>query len=186
MKRVAIFASGSGSNAMALLKKASGLSNVEVPILICNNLDAPIISKARTLTSVVCIPHNGMSRLEHEEKIKTYLNEYKIQFVFLAGYMRVLSPDFINSRPQKSIVNIHPSLLPDFPGVNGYKDAFESDAKISGITIHYVDEGIDTGPIIEQREFSKLEGDKLEDFVERGKSIENVFYPEVFEKILSE
>jgi phosphoribosylglycinamide formyltransferase-1 len=101
----------------------------------------------------------------------------------LAGFMRLLGPHFLKTY-HKKIVNIHPSLLPLFPGVDGYGDAFKAEVTESGCTIHFVDEGIDTGDIIAQTKFPKIRGETFEEFKERGLAIENNFYPEVIEKLL--
>ena len=188
--QMAILSSGTGSNALALLDRAKKLQDrCRVATLICDQPNAPVLKTAPSYAvDCVLIPKQIQNQSQHEEKILSVLKDKKIDWIFLAGYMRVLSPHFIKNfcMPDEAtsrIVNIHPSLLPQFPGIKAYEKAFAANINPHGITVHFVDEGIDTGPIIAQEKFPRLPSDTLDDFIERGKSVEHSLYPEVFEKI---
>ena len=123
-------------------------------------------------------------RLEHERRINEALVSYDIEMVVLSGYMRILTPSFV-SRWKGRLVNIHPSLLPAFPGAHAQRDAIDSGAKKTGCTVHFVDEGVDTGAIIQQREVPILPGDTVETLTERIKHEEHKLYPNVLDDISS-
>mgnify|MGYP000102733130 CR=1 FL=1 len=178
--KTAIFASLSGSIAEQMYLKAKQQSTMELPLLITNNTRAPFIERMKKYDEKVHIFNKSK---DQEQLIIKFLQAHKIELIFLAGYMQILSPKFIDSY-QRKIVNIHPSLLPKFKGAHGYRDSFNSKDNFGGITIHYVDEGIDTGPIISQVCFSKEITDSLEIFTRRGKEIEKIFYPQVFEHLV--
>ncbi|HSF40489.1 MAG TPA: phosphoribosylglycinamide formyltransferase, partial [Thermoanaerobaculia bacterium] len=150
---IGILLSGRGSNFLAL---HAAIERGEVPariVLVLSNLaDAPGIGAARELgLPAVAVPHKGEpSRRAHEEKVIAALREAGAEWVCLAGYMRLLSPDFVAAFPRR-MVNIHPSLLPAFPGLDAQAQALAHGVKISGCTVHLVDEGLDSGPIVVQR-----------------------------------
>ena len=190
-KRFAIFASGVGSNATNLISFArENADKLSVAVLIADREDAPVITSAKNLgVPVEVIPFTGNKKI-HEEKILTTLKKYNISWVALAGYMRILSRDFLTNFYDKEsgknrVLNIHPSLLPNFPGKDGYGDAFKSGVPVSGVTVHFVDCGIDAGPILLQRSFERYPSDTLEDFISRGKKIEHDIYREAI-KLVSE
>ncbi len=192
---IAIFASGNGSNAKALLEHSKKLSDkVQVAVLICDNYGAGVLDIAKSFgIKAVCIPFESANsyqeaKIVHEEKILYEVGRHKVEWIFLAGYMRILSKNFIDrfhdSHLQRSrIVNIHPSLLPRFPGKSAYEDCFEAQDKMAGITIHFVDEGIDSGTIITQQTFKRYDDDTFEHFKRRGLAIEHQLYPQVLEQI---
>jgi phosphoribosylglycinamide formyltransferase-1 len=144
--RFAILASGRGSNAEALMDAfASGFIPAELALVFSNIPDAPVLDKAeRRGVLTVCIPHKGQSRAEHEERILDLLAEHAVDHVLLAGYMRILSPVFLR-RFRGTVLNIHPSLLPDFPGMHAAEQQWQAGVKVAGATVHRVDEGVDTG-----------------------------------------
>lgn len=183
MKRVVIFASGSGSNAQALIEKAKELrSNLEIVGVFSDKKEAYVLQRAKQNNIPAMAIEKTGSKVEHEEKIINILSEWKPDWIFLAGYMRILSAQFIEKYPNR-IINIHPSLLPEFPGRTGYEDAFHAGVKSSGVTIHYVDEGIDTGKHIIQESFPRYEEDSLEDFKKRGLQLEHKLYPHILEQV---
>lgn len=196
-KRFAIFASGVGSNALNLIAYARENTNkFSVEVLVTDKEDAPVVMEAIRLgvpVEVIPFISTGSPKLDkktHEEKILNSLKKYNISWIALAGYMRILSADFLANFYDKEIeknkvINIHPSLLPDFPGKDGYGDAFFSGVPVSGITIHFVDSGIDAGPIFLQKTFERYPSDTLEDFISRGKKIEHEIYREAI-KLLAE
>lgn len=183
---VAVLASGNGSNAENILRHAQQYKGkLSVPLVICNVPGAFVIQRTQSL-GVHCevIPRSG-AKDAHEREVLRVLKENKVEWVLLAGYMAILSPAFISAYRGR-IVNIHPSLLPQFPGKDGYGDAFKADVKESGVTLHYVDEGVDTGPVIGQKTFPRLPDDTLETFRARGLELEYQLYREFIDKLAAE
>ena len=167
--KLAVFASGSGTNFEAIAKK------IDVEILICDRL-CPAIERAKRLE----IPYH-ISKDENE--ILEILKKRDIQFIALAGYMRLIKNVLLNEYEGR-IINIHPSLLPSFPGMTGIKDAFEYGVKITGVTVHYVDSGIDTGRVIAQVPIPIEESDTLEILTEKIHKQEHKLYPKILKELL--
>lgn len=184
--RLAIFASGSGSNAEAIIKWAKESALAEVVCVISNKRGAKVHERARNhrIESLYLSKTSLVTKTEYENLLLEMLKEREIDWICLAGFMLILSPHFLAHYPQR-VINIHPSLLPLFPGKDGYGDAFRARVAKSGCTIHFVDEGVDTGMIIAQREIPLYSEDTLEQFKERGLAIENTFYPEVLEQLFA-
>jgi len=176
---IAVLVSGSGTNLQAIIDKAeNGWLPAAVTCVISNKKDAYGLVRAEQHN----IPSHfvdarGKSRQEHEKEIHEILKKYDVELVVLAGYMRLISP-YLVARYKNRIINIHPALLPSFPGTDGYGDAWKYGVKVSGCTIHFVDEGCDTGPIIVQRENPVMPDDTFETFRQRGLGIEHEAYPE--------
>ncbi|MGA2419590.1 MAG: phosphoribosylglycinamide formyltransferase [Candidatus Acidiferrum sp.] len=151
-KRIGVLLSGRGSNFEALADSmaAGRIPNAEIAIVVSNREGAPGIerAKARNIATKV-IPSKGLERETYDRQVVEVLNETKVDLVCLAGYMRLLSPYFVAAFPN-SILNIHPSLLPSFPGLESQKQALDYGAKFAGCTVHFVDENLDAGPIILQ------------------------------------
>jgi len=151
-KRIGVLLSGRGSNFEALAESvASGhIPNAEIPIVISNREGAPGIdrAKSRNIPARV-IPSKGLEREAYDRQVVAVLHEHNVDLVCLAGYMRLLSPFFVASFPNR-ILNIHPSLLPSFPGLESQRQALEYGVKFAGCTVHFVDENLDAGPIILQ------------------------------------
>ena len=164
MKKLGILLSGRGSNFLAIAEsiRAGRIANAEISVVISNRADAPGIVRARELgLKAVCVslksgPSRGMAREQHEAQVMAELERHKVDLICLAGYMRLLSPDFVRRFPQR-ILNIHPSLLPAFPGMGAQKQALAAGVKISGCTVHFVDDSLDGGPIVVQRAVPVLE-----------------------------
>jgi phosphoribosylglycinamide formyltransferase-1 len=151
--RLGILLSGRGSNFLAIAKniREGRLPGVEIAIVLSNIPDAPGIAAAQQLDLPTKIHvSKGRPRADHDRDMLATLNEHKVDYVILAGYMRLLSPDFIHAFPNR-ILNIHPSLLPAFPGLDAQTQAFDYGVKIAGCTVHFVDEHLDHGVIILQR-----------------------------------
>jgi phosphoribosylglycinamide formyltransferase 1 len=191
MIRIAVFASGAGTNALQLLATAQTLSRVQIKLVLVDRKDAPLLAQLKSdaftpVKTCVVVPDDSLRglerRAEHERQILAILAEHEIDFIFLAGYMRILSPHFV-SKFKARIVNIHPSLLPKFPGLNAYENAFASEEGTSGITVHLVDDGVDTGPVLAQESFERQPTDTLADFIARGKSIEWILYPQILRNL---
>lgn len=182
--RVALFASGSGTNARALLKESLALTALEIPLLVVDREDSPLLREIPEDYPKVEVAHvpvdarlqGGERRREHEFRIDAALLRHQIDWIFLAGYMRVLTPEFVR---RHSIINIHPSLLPKYPGLHAYKQAWNAGEQVFGITVHHVDEGVDTGKVIEQVRFEREPRESLEELIERGKRLEWALYGRV-------
>jgi len=194
-KRFAIFASGLGSNALNLISYArENADKFSIEVLVTDKENAPVIASAKQLgipVEVIPFISTGSAKADkknHEEKILSALSKYNISWVALAGYMRILSPQFLDkfydqNLQKNRVLNIHPSLLPDFPGKDGYGDAYSAGVPFSGVTVHFVDSGIDAGPIFLQRSFERNSSDSLEDFISRGKKIEREIYREAIKLV---
>lgn len=151
-KRIGVLLSGRGSNFEALADNVSAgrIPNAEVAVVISNREGAPGIEKARERgLAARVIPSKGLERETYDRQVVAALQEARVDLVCLAGYMRLLSPYFVASFPQR-ILNIHPSLLPSFPGLESQKQALEHGVKFAGCTVHFVDENLDAGPIVLQ------------------------------------
>ena len=160
-KRIGVLLSGRGSNLEALSESvaAGRIPNAEIAIVVSNREGAPGIQRAesrRIATRV--IPSKGLERETYDRQVAAVLNEHKVDLVCLAGYMRLLSPFFVAAFPNR-ILNIHPSLLPSFPGLESQRQALEYGVKFAGCTVHFVDENLDAGPIVLQAVVTVLDED---------------------------
>jgi phosphoribosylglycinamide formyltransferase-1 len=161
MKNLGILLSGRGSNfeAIATNIAAGKIPGARIVVVISNKADAGGLATAKRLgLTALAIPSKGVAREQHDRAVVATLKEHKVDLVCLAGYMRLLSPWFVRQFPQR-ILNIHPSLLPAFPGLEAQEQAFAYGVKVSGCTVHFVDEELDHGAIIVQRTVPVLEGD---------------------------
>jgi phosphoribosylglycinamide formyltransferase-1 len=150
-KRFAILASGRGSNAVALMEAFdSGFIPAILAAVLSNKADAPVLERARERgVAAEAVPGAGLTREAHEAALLTALASHGVEHLLLAGYMRVLSPYFL-SRWRGAVLNIHPALLPDFPGLHAAQRQWEAGRKVAGATVHFVDAGVDTGPTLLQ------------------------------------
>lgn len=179
-KRIAILISGRGSNMMALIDavRAETIPYAEVAVVISDKANAAGLLKARERgIETLVIERSGRPREEHDREIVTALKAKNVDLVCLAGYMRLLSSEFLSAFPRR-ILNIHPSLLPLFPGLDAQQQAIDHGAKLSGCTVHYVDETLDGGPVIAQREVAVHEDDTAESLAARILIEEHKLYPE--------
>ncbi|NDG85125.1 MAG: phosphoribosylglycinamide formyltransferase, partial [Proteobacteria bacterium] len=188
MIRGAVFASGTGTNAVRLFEKAEHLKNLILPVLVVDRPGAPVIETVRRrFPAVEILLVDEKTREAREETIISELRAKAIDWCFLAGFMRILSSAFLKAFKDPAgfnrVVNIHPSLLPAYPGMDAYERAFAAGEKTSGVTVHLVDEGIDTGPVLLQRAFMRVENETLESFIEKGKQLEWSLYPKVLEML---
>ncbi len=176
---VAVLISGSGSNLQAIIDQTeAGSLPIGICCVISNRADAFGLERARKHgIEAVCIPSKGKTREEHEHEIVVELAARGVELVVLAGYMRLLGHELLE-RYRGRVINIHPALLPSFPGAHGYEDAWDYGVKVSGCTVHFVDEGCDTGPIILQAVNPIEPEDTLETFRQRGLKIEHQALPE--------
>lgn len=178
MKRVAVLASGRGSNLAALLRAHADFSSYGVVLAVSNLEGSGALAVARAASvEAVCVPSRGLGREEHERALVALLTSRGVDLVCLAGYMRVLTPAFIEglSRP---ILNIHPSLLPAFPGMHAQRQALEAGVRWSGATVHFVDKGLDTGPIVLQEPVRVDSHDTEDTLSSRILETEHRLYPQ--------
>lgn len=177
--KIVVFASGRGSNFVNLVEKSGNLG-YRVVALIVDNSESYAIEEAKRLgiPYYVVVRHINESRSDHEKKIIDYLQTIPFNYIVLAGYMRILSSEFV-SRYKNRIINIHPSILPAFKGKDAIKDAFEYGVHVTGVTIHYVDEHVDSGKIISQDVVFIAEDDTLESLEKKVHALEHDMYPDV-------
>ena len=182
-QRAAIFASGTGSNFEAVMDK-SNLA-CDVVLLVCDKPEATVIEKAnRTgVPTYVFEPKKYASKEAYEQKLVEKLREEQIDWIFLAGYMRLVGPTLLQAFEGK-IINIHPSLLPAFPGKDAIGQAYRAGVQTTGVTVHYVDAGIDTGPIISQKEVPILPEDTEDTLKQRIQQVEHSLYPDVINQLI--
>lgn len=178
--KIAVLVSGSGTNLQSIIDRAeSGWLPVEITCVISDREKAYGLERARRHSiPAYFIDRKGYAlREEHEEAIMAILKKHDVELLVLAGYMRLITSRMIGPYRNR-IINIHPALLPSFPGTDGYGDAWRYGVKVSGCTVHFVDEGCDTGPIIMQGVNPIEEGESFESFHERGLKIEHQVLPE--------
>jgi phosphoribosylglycinamide formyltransferase-1 len=184
--KIAILISGRGSNMVSLLGAMSeGRLNAEAALVISNIESAPGLVKAQDRgVETLVISHRQRSREEHDRDIVSQLRRRNVSLVCLAGYMRLLSPHFVSAFENR-ILNIHPSLLPAFPGMDAQRQAIEHGVKFSGCTVHIVDEHLDHGPIVMQRVVEVFDEDTVETLSARILEHEHLIYPEAVARVLS-
>jgi len=185
MKNLGILLSGRGSNFAAIADNvASGALDATIAVVISNRADAPGIEWARRRgLDALIIPSKGRGREEHDREVAAALHEHKVELVCLAGYMRLLSPWFVRQFPNR-ILNIHPSLLPAFPGLEAQKQALDYGVKVSGCTVHFVDAELDHGAIILQKTVPVLDSDDEHTLAARILEQEHVAYTEAIRIVL--
>jgi phosphoribosylglycinamide formyltransferase 1 len=186
-QRLGILFSGRGSNFLAIARaiREDRLKGVEIAVVLSNVADAEGLAAAAELG----LPHQallskGRARADHDADVIACLRAHQVNLVCLAGYMRLLSPEFIAAFPNR-ILNIHPSLLPAFPGLDAQRQAFDYGVKIAGCTVHFVDEHLDHGVIILQRAIPVLEMDDAHSLAGRILAEEHLAYPEAIARVIS-
>jgi phosphoribosylglycinamide formyltransferase-1 len=185
-KRIGVLLSGRGSNFEALADSvaAGRIPNAEIAIVISNKPDARGLERAKARgIETRLIPSKGLEREAYDRQVAAVLREYKVDLICLAGYMRLLSPYFVAEFPQR-ILNIHPSLLPSFPGLESQKQALDYGVKVAGCTVHFVDENLDAGPIIVQAVVPVQDSDDEQALSERILKEEHRIYTEAVKIIL--
>ena len=181
-KNLCVFVSGSGTNLQAMID--ADISPAEIVLVFSNNPGAYALERARSKgIATEVISHKGYdSRESFEEDIIKTIEPYDIDLIALAGFMRILSPLFVRHYSNK-ILNIHPALLPSFPGIHAAKQALDYGVKFTGCTVHFVDEGVDTGPIIQQSVVEVFEDDTEDSLQERIQKEEYRIYPEAVKMV---
>jgi phosphoribosylglycinamide formyltransferase 1 len=185
--KLGILLSGRGSNFVAIADNiASGkLAGCQIAVVISNLADAPGLAAARERgLTAIAIEAKGRKRAEHDAEIVATLRAHDVDLICLAGYMRLLSPGFVQAFPQR-ILNIHPSLLPAFPGLDAQTQAFEYGVEVAGCTVHFVDEQLDHGVIVLQKTVPVLEGDDAHALAGRILEQEHVAYSEAIARVIS-
>jgi phosphoribosylglycinamide formyltransferase-1 len=185
--RLGILLSGRGSNFAAIAEsiRAGRLAGVEIAIVISNLAEAGGLATARVLGLPTAVfLSKGRKRAEHDAEVVACLRAHGVNMVCLAGYMRLLSPEFVAAFPNR-ILNIHPALLPSFPGLEAQRQAFDYGVKVAGCTVHFVDEHLDHGAIVLQRAIAVDESDDAHSLAERILAEEHLAYTEAIRRVLS-
>ena len=185
-KRIGVLLSGRGSNFEALADSVGGgrLPGAEIAVVVSNREGAPGIERAKVRgIAARVIPSKGLEREVYDRQVVAVLHEFKVDLVCLAGYMRLLSPFFVASFPNR-ILNIHPSLLPSFPGLESQRQALEYGVKFAGCTVHFVDENLDAGPIVLQATVPVRDDDTEETLSSRILAEEHRIYTEAVRIVL--
>ncbi|GIP22990.1 phosphoribosylglycinamide formyltransferase [Paenibacillus sp. J22TS3] len=180
--RIAVFASGQGTNFQALVDAAERgqLGGAEIALLVCDKPQAPVVGRAEKagVEQFLFQPKSYASREDYEREIAAELEKRGIDLIVLAGYMRLITSVLVEPYAGR-MINIHPSLLPSFPGVNAIGQAYDYGVKVTGATVHFVDGGTDTGPIIAQRTVEIYEGESIQSVEDRIHTVEKEVYPQV-------
>lgn len=193
MPKIVILASGSGSNAEAIIKYSQTHNTYQVAGVISDKKDALVLQRAKNLgvATQTVVKSKDEAKVQFEQRLVHAIQKYQPDWVVLAGFMKLLSKEFLQNFydervTQYKVLNIHPSLLPLFPGKEAYEQSFTSETREYGCTIHFVDEGMDTGKIIYQERLKKQEGEDFESFKARGLASENKTYPIILDKLFKE
>jgi phosphoribosylglycinamide formyltransferase-1 len=188
LPRIGVLISGRGSNLQALIDAvARGALKANLALVISNRADAEGLGRARRagIETAVIVPRDYPGRLAFDVALVEILRAKEIELVCLAGFMRLLGPEFCGAFPNR-VLNIHPSLLPAFPGVDAQRQAFEHGVKVSGATVHFVTPELDAGPIVEQTAVAVRDDDTVESLAARILEVEHAIYPAAVQRILHE
>lgn len=187
MKKIAVFASGNGSNfeAIAEAVEQGRIPDCEIALCVCDKPGAYVLNRARNHNIPTCEfnPKDFKKKSEYEGMLLQLLEQLEIDLICLAGYMRIVGKTLLEGY-ERRIINIHPALLPSFPGAHGIRDAFDYGVKVFGVTIHYVNETVDGGAIIDQRALH-YDGNDIDELETQIHRIEHQLYPEVIAKLLN-
>ncbi len=186
--RLGVLVSGRGTNLQAIIDWVEKESpNAKIALVISNKENAPALERCKrhNIQSIFLNPKSFENKVQFDQAMVTSLKENSIDLICLAGFMRILSPEFIQAFPKK-IINVHPSLLPAFPGLNAQKQALEYGVKLAGCTVHFVDEGVDTGPIICQASVPVFDDDTEETLSDRILTEEHKLYPKAIQSIMND
>ena len=187
MKRLGILLSGRGSNFLAIAEaiRLQRLRGAEIAVVLSNKEDAPGLASARELgIPALAVPSAGRKRAEHDAEMIARLRQHRVDLVCLAGYLRIISPAFVAAFPEQ-ILNVHPSLLPAFPGLEAQQQALDFGVKVAGCTVHFVDEHVDHGVIILQRAVPVKDNDTVATLSVRILEQEHQAYSEAIGRVLS-
>jgi len=181
--------SGSGTNAENIIRWSKTNDFFEVAVVVSDNDQAQGLERALShAVPALVVSTSGLNRHDHELKVVQVLKQHHVDWVCLCGYKRLVTETFLKNFPLKEtplfqVLNIHPALCPAYPGLHAYERAYDQGVKISGVTVHLVDSGMDTKPVILQEAFRRHDQDSLEEFIKRGMSLEYQLYPQALELI---
>jgi phosphoribosylglycinamide formyltransferase-1 len=187
LKRLGILLSGRGSNFLAIAEaiRQRRLNGVEIAVVLSNKADAQGLKIAGEMgLTAIAVPSAGRKRGDHDAEMIARLHHHKVDLVCLAGYMRILTPEFVRAFPDR-ILNVHPALLPSFPGLDAQAQALEYGVKVAGCTVHFVDEAVDHGAIVLQRTVPVHDDDTAESLSARILAQEHIAYPEAIARVVS-
>jgi phosphoribosylglycinamide formyltransferase-1 len=184
MARLAVFASGRGTNFVAIAGALAVAKRHAIEFLLCDRKGAPVLDRAQELgVPVVPVSYAGMTREAVEKKIVRHLERRRVDVVALAGYMKLLTPWFIHAF-KGPVINLHPSLLPKYPGMHAIEESFRSEDRDLGISVMRIDEGVDTGPVLLQKSFLRTGAESLEEVEARIHKLEYEWFPRVLIELL--
>lgn len=187
MKKIAVFASGFGSNFQAIIEATQKhILNAEIALLVSDNPSCKAVERANAdgIDAFTFSAKNFSSKAEYENAILQELIKNSVDYIVLAGYMRIIGKTLLEAYPSK-IINLHPALLPSFRGAHGISDAYNYGVKVFGITIHFVDEGVDTGKIIDQFAFHIEENDDINSVEAKIHQLEHKYFPITIDKLIN-
>ena len=177
--RIGVLVSGSGTNLQALIDAFPLGGTAEIAVVISNNEEAYGLARAREASlPAVFVNHRGKSREQFDAELVDCLRQHKVDWVALAGFKRIITSVFLSAYPDR-VINIHPALLPSFAGIHAQQQAFDAGVQVAGATVHFVDGGTDTGPIIAQGAVARRHGDTVDDLSNRILSVEHRLFPMV-------
>ncbi len=186
MARLAVFASGTGSNFVALARAIAAAQRHALEVLVCDRQGAPVLQRAEELEiPTMPVSYAGVSRQAVEKKIVRHLERRRVDLVALAGFMRLLTPWFIEAF-KGPVINLHPSLLPKYPGAHAIDESFASGDRELGISVIRIDEGVDTGPVLLQKSFLREPGETRESVEARIHALEHEWFPRVVIELLDQ
>jgi len=179
MARLAVFASGRGTNFVAIAGALAAAKRHAIELVLCDVKGAPVLDRAAELgVPVVSVSYTGMTRESVEKKIVRHLERRRVDLVALAGFMKLLTPWFLHAF-KGPVINLHPSLLPKYPGTHAIEESFRSPDRDLGISVIRIDEGVDTGPVLLQKSFTRTGRESLEEIETRIHALEHEWFPRV-------
>ena len=187
MKKIAVFASGFGSNFQALIEAVKQQTlNADIVLLVSDNPSSKAVERANAagIDAFTFYAKDYAGKAAYEQAVLAELQKRQVEYIVLAGYMRIIGKTLLEAFPMR-IINLHPALLPSFPGAHGIADAYHYGVKVFGITIHFVDEGVDTGKIINQFAFHAEDDDTLESIETKIHQLEHQYFPLTINEVIN-
>lgn len=187
MKKIAVFASGFGSNFQAIIEAVKQQTlNADIALLVSDNPSSKAVERANAsgIDAFTFCAKDYAGKAAYEQAVLAELQKRQVEYIVLAGYMRIIGPTLLEAFPMR-IINLHPALLPSFPGAHGIADAYNYGVKVFGITIHFVDEGVDTGKIINQFAFHAEDDDTLETIETKIHQLEHQYFPLTINEVIN-
>ena len=187
MKKIAVFASGFGSNFQAIIEAVKQQTlNADIALLVSDNPSSKAVERANAagIDAFTFYAKDYAVKAAYEQAVLAELQKRQVEYIVLAGYMRIIGPTLLEAFPMR-IINLHPALLPSFPGAHGIADAYNYGVKVFGITIHFVDEGVDTGKIINQFAFHAEDDDTLETIETKIHQLEHQYFPLTINEVIN-